>query len=73
MEQKSRGNKDLHSDCFVKARALVAALKTRHLYSLQKDNNIIGAAFGRRIAHGEITNEPAMVISVARKIGRAHV
>lgn len=70
MGKDSHLNKDFHSDCFIKARSLVSALKTRHLYNLQKDPNIIGAAFGRRIAHGEITNEPAMVIYVMRKVSR---
>ena len=71
--KKNNLNNDFQTDCFVKARALVAALKTRHLHAFQQDNNIIGAAFGRRIAHGEITNEPAMVIYVAKKVSRNYL
>lgn len=58
----------LKNENFIKARILVAALKKRHWPAFSQDNNIIGAAFGRRTAQGEITNEPALVIYVAKKI-----
>ena len=66
-------NADFQSDCFIKSRALVAALKTRYLHGFLQDNNILGAAFGRRTAHGELTNEPAMVIYVARKVSQNYL
>ena len=44
---------------FAKARFLVRALKRRHGAEIARDRNIIGMAFGRRIAHGEMTDEPA--------------
>ena len=62
--------KELHTSRFIKARALVSAVKTRHLPLFKNDNNILGAAFGRRIAHDEITDEPALVVYVARKVSR---
>lgn len=70
MEKK---NSDFHTDQFIKARALVHALKTRYMSDFSRDPNIIGAAFGRRIAHGEITNEPAMVVYVARKVSQNYL
>lgn len=70
MEKKKNSNGDFQTDQFIKARALVSALKTRHLSEFMRDTNIIGAAFGRRIAHGEITNEPAMIVYVAKKVSR---
>ncbi len=51
-----------------KARVLVSTLKRLHWETLRNDSNVVGAAFGRRIAHGEVTDEPAMVIYVARKV-----
>ena len=68
MEKKNSANSDFHTDEFIKARALVGALKTRHMSDFLRDPNIIGAAFGRRIAHGEITKAPALVVYVARKV-----
>ncbi len=55
-------------DRFLKARQLVAALKARHMDSMRRDSNIVGAAFGRRVAHKEISDEPAMVIYVVKKV-----
>lgn len=50
-----------------KSRALVAALKQRHWPAFATDPGIVGAAFGRRSAHGELTDEPALVVYVVRK------
>ena len=58
----------IQEDRYIKARALVRAFKTAHWPRLSNDRNVTGAAFGRRLAHGEITDEPALVIYVARKI-----
>jgi len=60
--------KDYSTDEFLKSRHLVGALKARHMEFLGRDTNIVGSAFGRRIAQGEITNELAMVIYVAKKV-----
>lgn len=58
----------IQEERYVKARALVRAYKTAHWAWLTKDSNVTGAAFGRRYAHGELTDEPALVIYVARKV-----
>jgi len=55
-------------DRYLKARVLVRAYKINNWKNLCLDPNIIGAAFGRRIASGEITDDPALVIYVIRKI-----
>ncbi|MEO7177741.1 MAG: hypothetical protein ABIW83_02760 [Allosphingosinicella sp.] len=61
----------LQEERYQKARALVHALKQRQYASLiQKDRNIVGVAFGQRTAHGEVTDEPAMVVYVMRKAPR---
>jgi hypothetical protein len=52
---------------FLKARGLVRSLKKAHWKSFRTDQNIIGAAFGQRVAHGERTDEPALVFYVIRK------
>src|SRR5688572_17406006 len=77
MERQGKGknskrdlNKELERDCYIKARHLSFALKERHWSELSKDSNIVGMAFGRRIAHDEMTDEPAVVIYVARKVSR---
>lgn len=59
---------DLKSDKFIKARVLTRALKTRYWPAFRSDRNITGMAFGSRSAHGERTDEPAVVIYVVRKI-----
>ena len=68
MEKSRDLNKDLRACRYMKARALVGALKTRHLPLFQQDSNILGAAFGRRVVNGEIMDEPALVVYVARKV-----
>lgn len=55
-------------DQYTKTRWLVAALKARHMESMDRDTNIVGAAFGRRVAHQEIGDELAMVIYVVKKV-----
>ena len=55
-------------DRYRKARVLVAGWKARNLEGMQRDSNMIGAAFGRRIAHKEISDDPALVIYVAKKV-----
>lgn len=58
----------IQEEKYVKARTLVAALKNRHWAGLSSDRNIVGLAFGRREAHGEMTDDPALVIYVMRKM-----
>ncbi len=53
---------------YTKARHLVAALKTRYWSSFRSDPSIVGAAFGRRIAHNEVTDHPAMIVYVMKKV-----
>jgi hypothetical protein len=52
---------------YLKARGLVRALKKAHWKGLRTDRNVLGAGFGQRTAHGERTDEPALVIYVVRK------
>lgn len=52
---------------YLKARSLVSVYKAKNWEGLSSDRNIIGAAFGRRIAHDEITDDPALVVYVIRK------
>ena len=73
MDKKRDLKQDLHTCRYIKARALVGALKTRHWPLFSQDNNIVGAAFGRRVAHGEMTDEPALVVFVARKVSRDYL
>ena len=65
--------KDLERNRYIKSRALVQALKKRHWPSFEHDNNIVGAAFGRRIVNGEMTDEPALIVYVARKVSRDYL
>ena len=73
MEKSRDLKKDLQTCRFIKGRALVGALKARHWPSFSQDSNIVGAAFGRRVAHGEMTDEPALVVYVARKVSRDYL
>lgn len=57
----------MNDDRYVKARHLVASLKSRYWSSISSDPNITGAAFGRRAAHNERTDEPALVFYVLKK------
>jgi hypothetical protein len=68
MDQQQRRRLKVHDARYLKARALVHAVKKRDWAGLSADANIVGAAFGRRIAHGEITDDPAMVIYTMRKV-----
>jgi hypothetical protein len=53
---------------YTKARFLVAGLKARYWESMRRDTNLVAAAFGRRIADGQITDDPALVFYVMKKI-----
>jgi hypothetical protein len=67
MEESYPRRMKIQDDRFVKTRELVRALKDRHWSELRRDRNVVGAAFGRRTAHGERTDEPALVLYVIRK------
>jgi hypothetical protein len=67
MEESYSRRMKIQEDRFVKARELVRALKERHRTEFRRERNVVGAAFGRRTAHGERTDEPALVIYVIRK------
>lgn len=53
---------------YAKARSLSAAVKKTQWERYQRDPNIVGVAFGRRIVGGEFTDDPAVVVYVARKV-----
>lgn len=59
---------DNESVRFPRERRLAAAAKERHLGAFLDDRNVMGAGFGRRIAHDQLTDEPALVVYVASKI-----
>jgi hypothetical protein len=61
------------AESYAKARALVQALMARHWESFSTDPNVLGAGFGRRITFGEVTDVPALVIYVARKVPRTFI
>jgi hypothetical protein len=58
----------LHEERYQKGRALARALKAQHWPRLQHDRNIVGMAFGRRAAHGQTSDDPALVVYVMRKL-----
>jgi hypothetical protein len=68
MERKRKMK--IHEDKYQKARFLVRAYKKVHWEGLRADRNIIGAAFGRRTAQDELTDDPSMVIYVMRKVSK---
>ncbi|MFJ9854972.1 hypothetical protein [Streptomyces sp. NPDC101150] len=53
---------------YAKARSLSQAVKTAYWPAYGQDPNIMGMAFGQRITDGQRTDEPAVLIYVARKI-----
>lgn len=55
-------------DRYVKARQLVSTLVKQNWPRYRDHRNVVGLAYGRREAHGERTDEPAMVVYVIRKI-----
>ncbi len=59
---------DEESVQFPGERVLAGAAKERHLGAFLDDRNVMGAGFGRRIAHDRLTDEPALVVYVANKI-----
>ncbi|MCA9619714.1 MAG: hypothetical protein KC731_11830 [Myxococcales bacterium] len=55
-----------------KARHLAHAVKTGALAGMFRDDpNVVGMSFGQREAHGERTDEPALVVYVAHKAPRS--
>lgn len=71
MAEKNRYR--VQEERYLKARALTQALKTRHWPAFRSDRNVVGMAFGRREAHGEVTDEPAMVVYVIRKTPKTFI
>lgn len=56
------------TDEFRRGRFLVRTARTRQLVAFGRDPNIIGSGFGQRVAAGQATGEPALVVYVARKV-----
>lgn len=56
-----------------RSRALVASLKRLHQRQFMSNPNVVGMAYGRRIAHGERTDIPAMVVYVVNKTPRGFI
>lgn len=46
-------------------------VKTRHEGDLMRKANVVGVGIGFRRRHGRPTDEPAIVVSVTRKVPRA--
>ncbi|WP_367140983.1 MULTISPECIES: hypothetical protein [Streptomyces] len=53
---------------YAKARSLSQAVRRTYWPAYEQDPNIVGMAFGQRITGGQRTDEPAVLIYVARKI-----
>ncbi|WP_116209640.1 hypothetical protein [Streptomyces olivoreticuli] len=53
---------------YAKARSLSQAVRRTYWPAYEQDPNIVGMAFGQRISGGQRTDEPAVLIYVARKI-----
>lgn len=58
-------------DRYAKARALSAAARRGQFARLLEDRNVTGVGYGRRTAAGVRTDEPALVVFVARKVSTA--
>lgn len=49
----------------------LSRVKTNHEQELMKKENVIGVGIGLRKRDGEYTDEPAIVVSVTRKVPRS--
>lgn len=66
-----RHNLKIHEERYQRGRHVVRAFKRANVQRLLLDRNIVGAAFGRRVAHGETTDDPALVVYVLKKTPKA--
>lgn len=57
-----------HDDRYHTARFLARAARLGPMSDMYRDPNIVGAAYGRRVAGGVRTDEPALVVYVAHKV-----
>ncbi len=55
---------------YPKERYLSSVVRRAHWQAFSRNDNIVGAGFGRRIVSGERTEEPALVVYVVRKVSR---
>lgn len=55
---------------FNKYRFFAKTVKLNHSRQFMKDPNIVGMAFGRRIVHNAITDEPSVTIYVMKKVSK---
>jgi hypothetical protein len=53
---------------FQKFRLLARVVKQNNMQQLFRDPNIVGMGYGRKIVYGNITDEPAVTIFVAKKM-----
>lgn len=58
---------------YTKARSLSQAVRNTYWTAFQHDPNIMGMAFGQRTTAGHRTDEPAVVIYVARKVSSRYL
>lgn len=70
---KSGSGMKIHEEPYLKARHVIRAFKRAQVARLLGDPNIVGAAFGRRVAHGETTDDPALVVYVRKKVSKAFI
>lgn len=56
---------------FNKYRVLARAAKQKQTIHWLKSTNIVGVAFGRKIIHNKITEEPAIIVYVMKKVNKA--
>lgn len=62
----------MNAEKFQKHRVLTRTAKKQHIDQwLFKNPNVVGMSYGRKIVHNKITNEPALVVYVMKKIPKA--
>ena len=49
----------------------IRRVKTKHESELMRKANVVGVGIGLRRRHGELTDEPAIVVSVTHKVPRS--
>jgi hypothetical protein len=61
--------RDFQQDArYERGRLLAKVVNERYRDAYVRDSNIIGSAYGRRITGGQVTDEPAVVVYVVRKV-----
>lgn len=62
-----------HEEHYHRSRYLASVVNGRFREAFMRDPNILGSAFGRRIVGGDLTDQPAAVVYVARKVSEEYL